>query len=563
MYKVLVRISFCLPFFLMTSMLQANCISGNCMNGKGTYLYRDGSKYTGNFSKGKAHGQGTYYHRDGATYVGSFDKGVKHGTGKLTFKTKEIYTGQFVNGVINGKGKMVYSNGDTYLGEWVNGKSSGVGKYVFADGEVYEGEFVNGFFSGHGKLTRVDGSYYDGEWVNSKKDGEGIAFTKGKKMKVYHQNNTLIREEALAATTQATVTGSKPNTSATSTAITDCNKEYCHNTVGSLRYKDGSIYTGQFVNGKGEGNGKCKYANGDKYEGGWKNHAPHGEGTMHFAKGTVYAAVWDNGVPKQKLRSTTNTPIAQETNAPPKKADNKTKIYALIAGVASYNHMPSLKYTDDDAYQLYAFLKSPEGGAIPDDHIKIMIDDAVTRKSLLQELHTISAKADSDDVLLIYLAGHGLDGAFVPSDFDGSKNQVTYTDILELINNSSAKHKLFITDACHSGSMIAQARTPYNVALENFYSAYSAVDGGTAIMMSSKKEEVSLEYGGLRQGVFSHFLIKGLKGMADSNKDKLITVSELYQYISSSVKSYTANAQNPSIMGDYDNNMPVGWVREF
>ena len=220
-----------------------------------------------------------------------------------------------------------------------------------------------------------------------------------------------------------------------------------------------------------------------------------------------------------------------------------------------------MKYTDDDAYQLYAFLKSPEGGALPDDNIKIIIDDAVTRKSLLQELHNLAAKADADDVVLLYLSGHGLDGAYVPSDFDGSKNQVTYDDILEIINKSAARHKLFITDACHSGSMLAAARSPFNVALENFYSAYSTVEGGTAIMMSSKKEEVSLEYGGLRQGVFSHFLIKGLKGGADKDSDRLITIAELYDYISTNVKSYTANAQNPVIMGDYDEKMPVGWIR--
>jgi hypothetical protein len=561
MSRVVVKISLCFSIILLTLNLQATCISGNCSTGKGTFLFKDGSKYTGYFYNGKAHGQGTYYHKDGTLYTGAFVNGVKHGIGKLSFVSKEWYSGNFVNGVINGKGKMTYRNGDIYTGDWVNGKSSGTGKYIFADGDVYEGDFINGLFSGQGKLTRTDGSYYEGEWQNSKKNGEGFSFAKGKKMKVYYDNNTLLREETISNQAIVTAAKTEPNTT---TKILDCNKEYCHNTLGSLRYKDGSVYTGDFVNGIGEGNGKCKYANGDRYEGGWKNHAPHGQGIMHFSKGTTYAAIWDNGVPKQKINPNMSPVIAQDTKPKPtQKSDNTTKIYALIAGVASYSHMPSLKYTDDDAYQLYAFLKSPEGGAIPDDHIKIIIDDAVTRKSLLQELHNISAKADADDVVLIYLSGHGLDGAYVPSDFDGYKNQVSYEDILETLDNSAAKHKLFITDACHSGSMLATARTPYNVALENFYTAYSSIEGGTAIMMSSKKEEVSLEYGGLRQGVFSHFLIKGLKGQADLDSDKLITISELYNYVSTNVKSYTANAQNPAIMGDFDKDMPVGWVRQF
>ena len=38
--------------------------------------------------------------------------------------------------------------------------------------------------------------------------------------------------------------------------------------------------------------------------------------------------------------------------------------------------MPVLRYTDDDAYQMYAFFKSPEGGALDDEHIRILINEA-------------------------------------------------------------------------------------------------------------------------------------------------------------------------------------------
>jgi hypothetical protein len=540
--------------------ISATCVSGNCINGKGTYVYQDKSRFSGTFLGAKPHGQGTYYHADGSVYSGSFHQGLKHGTGKMVFRSKDVYTGQFSKGMITGKGKMTYISGDTYVGEWVNGKASGLGKYTFTDGDIYEGGFVNGVFAGIGKMSRPNGSYYHGDWVNNKKHGQGVAYENGKKSKVWFEDNNLVREETISSSPIVTEVKKQQ----IPTKILDCNKEYCHNVEGSLRYKDGSVYTGYFVNDKGEGEGQCMYANGDKYKGGWKNHAPHGEGTMTFANGNVYTSLWDQGKPvkKQDIATTKNKVPKSEPKPSAPKSENETKIFALIAGVATYQHMPSLKYTDDDAYQLFAFLKSPEGGAIPDDQIKVIIDDAVTRQSLLQELHTIAAKADENDVVLLYLSGHGLDGAYVPSDFDGYKNHVTYEDILEVLDESPAKHKLFIADACHSGSMLAQARSPYNVALEHFYSAYNTVKGGTAVMMSSKKEEVSLEYGGLRQGIFSHFLIKGLKGPADLDGSGLITVSELYQYIHEGVKEYTANAQNPVIMGDFDANMPVSWVRK-
>lgn len=567
MQQVVFKWSFIALIQIYTLQANAGCISGNCSKGKGTYLYKDGSTYQGTFLNARPHGTGVYYHKDGSIYSGDFYNGAKYGKAKITFQTGDIYTGNVVDGVITGKGLMRYRNGDTYDGSWENGKSSGKGTYTFSDGDTYTGDFLDGQFSGKGKLTRSDGSYYDGSWMRNKKNGSGISFVHGKKRVQYYDMNVLIKQESdlSIGTYDPKVNQSVlPTTySNTSKSNMDCTTQYCHGVKGVYKYGDGSVYTGDFLDGIGQGEGECKYANGDKYIGGWKNHSPHGKGTMYFASGNTYAAIWDNGIPKQKIIAAKTQDIAQNKIPGRKMSEvaGKTQIYALIVGVATYNHMPSLKYTDDDAYQLYAFLRSPEGGAIPDDNIKILIDDAATNKTIRQELASLAARADKNDVVMLYMSGHGLDGAYVPSDFDGYKNHIPYGDILNVLNTSAANHKLFVTDACHSGSMIASARTPLNVAIDNFYNAYNTIDGGTAIMMSSKKEEVSLEYGGLRQGIFSHFLIKGLKGNADKDGDKLINITELYNYVSSNVKSYTANAQNPTIMGDYDKNMPVGLVR--
>jgi uncharacterized caspase-like protein len=81
--------------------------------------------------------------------------------------------------------------------------------------------------------------------------------------------------------------------------------------------------------------------------------------------------------------------------------------------------------------------------------------------------------------------------------------------------------------------------------------------------LSSKKEEYSLESEGLRQGIFSHFLIKGLKGDADTNGDKIVSVTELYKYVYGSVRDYTKMAQTPILAGRFDEDMPVGVVRSW
>jgi uncharacterized caspase-like protein len=65
----------------------------------------------------------------------------------------------------------------------------------------------------------------------------------------------------------------------------------------------------------------------------------------------------------------------------------------------------------------------------------------------------------------------------------------------------------------------------------------------------------------LRSGIFSHYLVRGLKGDADIDNNKIVTIREVFDYVYKNVRSYTSNAQTPTISGKYDMNMPVGVIR--
>ena len=79
--------------------------------------------------------------------------------------------------------------------------------------------------------------------------------------------------------------------------------------------------------------------------------------------------------------------------------------------------------------------------------------------------------------------------------------------------------------------------------------------------MSSKSEELSLEDHGLRQGVFTYYLLQGMKGGADRNGDYLISIRELYNFVYGKVRDYTAGAQTPVLTGNFDDDMPVSLRR--
>ncbi len=119
--------------FLITN---AQCLSGDCVNGFGLLKYTNGEKYAGYFKNGKREG------------VGELD---------------------------SANGKMIHSGrwkDDNYLvikAECVSGDCmNGYGTYNDALGSVYIGDFKDGKYQGKGILTQYDGKIFNGWW----KDGE-------------------------------------------------------------------------------------------------------------------------------------------------------------------------------------------------------------------------------------------------------------------------------------------------------------------------------------------------------------------------------------------------------
>lgn len=473
----------------------------------------------------------------------------------------------------NGLGKAAYKNGDTYEGEWQYGKMNGQGLYVFKKGSIYEGHFALNKMDGLGKMTYPDGAYFYGGWKNNKKHGYGYIVLPNKKRRyglwrggkrVKNLSKTEF-ENASAKQNVAQQTPNVPQTNGSDSSqeveVPNCNATFCNEGQGVYTYRDGSVYKGTFSQGKPSGIGYVTYANGDVYQGEWFEDAPNGEGKYTFiATGRVIAGEWENGkLLRRKMNETKTQQRPTLTNSSAKKGDGVTKMYAVVVGIGSYTAMQALKYTDDDAYQIYAFLKSPEGGALSDDQVKILIDEDATSVNIRATATKQFSKADADDIIVFFFSGHGTNGHLVPHDFDGYNNLLSHQELKNIFEYSNAKHKLIMADACYSGGLIAAKSAQSST--KRLYEAFEKTKKGTAVMMSSSSEEVSLEARGLRSGIFSHFLLEGIRGKADVNYDKVVTITELFNFVNTNVLEYTANRQHPMLSGNFDKNMPVATIR--
>lgn len=528
---------------------QTGCIAGDCENGSGTYVFQGGAIYNGEFRQGEIHGRGICYYPDGSQYRGNWTRRYPDGQGVKTWPDGRSHSGlwrmgrpvdargQFIdlndpelysNPVVqtgclrgnceHGQGYFAYADGSLYDGFFSQGRPHGHGKFVYPNGDEYTGSFRQGLQHGQGTLTYADGRKQQGEWI------EGTY-----QQQVYVQSNPQI----------------------------GCQTGNCKDGFGTYVFRDQSRYEGSFRNGLPEGNGVVVYSNRDRYEGNFARGAFNGYGSFYQFEGPTIRGYWVDGrhVGAPAIAA---TPSAQDRPATT-NSQEMPKVWALVIGVANYRHMPVLRYTDDDAYRLYAFLKSPEGGAIPDEQMIVLIDEDATRNNILRHMRDLFGKAGPNDLVLLYFSGHGLQGAFLPIDYDGHNNQLFHSDIKRLLDGSTAKYQLILADACHSGSLFA-SRGRHEEPLSKYYETLARSKSGAALIMSSKSEETSLESGYLRQGVFSHFLIRGLKGQANTDGDSIVNVQELFQYVYENVRNYTRNQQSPVLEGDFDPKMPVSSV---
>lgn len=323
-----------------------------------------------------------------------------------------------------------------------------------------------------------------------------------------------------------------------------CIEGNCKEGDGIYIYQDHSIYIGRFENQKANGYGTCYYSTGTRYVGEWRDHEFHGKGTYFYEDGTAEYGNWEHG---------SLTSAAEWIDS---SANREAITWAVIVGVSNYKHLKPLNYTDDDAYRVMAFLQSPQGGAVKDDHLRILVDDAATRSKVIKGLHDIVSQVGEKDRLMFYFSGHGFEDAFAPIDYDGDAYKLYHQEVVNIINNSLAKEKLCVIDACFSASMQAEEILKSNSSSEitqKYYNKFVDDKNKTAYIFSSQAEEASIEHRGLRQGVFSHFLLKGLKGEADADKSGTVTIKEVATYVEEEVSTYTNNYQKPIILNGADN----------
>jgi WD40 repeat protein/uncharacterized caspase-like protein/uncharacterized protein YgiM (DUF1202 family) len=257
---------------------------------------------------------------------------------------------------------------------------------------------------------------------------------------------------------------------------------------------------------------------------------------------------------------------------------NRGQIWAVVIGISQYKTVRSLKYADKDALAFRDYLVKNVG--VTPDHMTVLTNEQATLFNLKRSLGTeLKRKAGPKDTVIIYYAGHGapepdasspdgdgLEKYLIPYDADPQDLYTTGLPMREvetIFHRLSAERVIFITDSCYSGA--TAGRTFSTVArratLSDGFLNRLSKGKGRVVLTASRAGEVSEERDDLGHGVFTYYLLEGLKGKADIDGDGVVTVDEAYSYISTHVPQATGQNQHPVKKGEVEGQLILGRIQ--
>ncbi len=249
--------------------------------------------------------------------------------------------------------------------------------------------------------------------------------------------------------------------------------------------------------------------------------------------------------------------------------------WAVVIGVSDYLAQGlDLQYAHRDAEEIRDFLI--EKGGFRPDRLRFLSNQRATYAEIRTALFSFLASTQPDDLVLIFLAGHGVQDAVNPDNFfflahDSDVGNLGGTaipmwDLGNVMDYTIRSQRILVfADTCHSGATLDRggANDGKNLNFFNKYLEVLARKKGRLVLTASQAHENSLEKAKLAHGVFTHSILLGLAGSADDNPaDGVVTAGELVDYVRAKVPEETEGEQHPSYSEQgFDMNLPLAYAR--
>lgn len=233
----------------------------------------------------------------------------------------------------------------------------------------------------------------------------------------------------------------------------------------------------------------------------------------------------------------------------------KSTLHIVVVGINNYfDPRLALNYSVPDAKAVIASLAQVTKGVVQQVREKRILDDQATKDNILQVLADMTREAAIDDVIIVYLAGHGLvaqgewrflpyESTYYPSTVQYAGKGVTASEIQDALVRAKAQRILVLIDSCQSGaaSQVFQAQQRFQ---RQYFRNLSRISGVT-VLVATRKDQQAFEMRDLGHGLFTHVLLSGLKGKADLRPaDGTVTAHELVGYAAREIPDFSQRYLN-------------------
>jgi hypothetical protein len=238
--------------------------------------------------------------------------------------------------------------------------------------------------------------------------------------------------------------------------------------------------------------------------------------------------------------------LASATASAAATASAPARRIALIVGANRGGNRVPLRWAVADA-ERFAALLTQMGGVAPADCIVLR---EPTRRALLDGLAVVRGRASEPRAgggraeVVVYYSGHADEKGLLLGN-----ESLSYRELKDSMHGITADVGIGILDACASGVI---TRLKGGKLQPGFLTDESMQMKGYAFLTSSSEDEAAQESERIKGSYFTHALVTGLRGAADSSGDGRVTLNEAYQYAFNETLSQTATTQGGAQHPSYD-----------
>ena len=206
----------------------------------------------------------------------------------------------------------------------------------------------------------------------------------------------------------------------------------------------------------------------------------------------------------------------------------------------------TLRYANTDARAFARVLKHL--GGVESAQLKLV--EGAGRAQMLAAVEALrpqmqQVRASARRVeLVLYYSGHSDEQGLLPGG-----ERVSYSELRKLLRDLPVDVRIAILDSCASGALIrAKGGTKRAPFLEDASTQVS----GHAYLTSASADEAAQESDQIGASFFTHHLLTGLRGAADTSGDRRVTLSEAYQFAFHKTLARTEATQRGPQHANYD-----------